>query len=128
MLSLPFENRTEAASFQKAMVAKGHLGAFIAPSASTTTGKLDLSHIPDVSVLESAPQFDVDRISFRVQLGALKSTMDTEAMNVLLELGDVEHLNGTGWHRYVHGHFDTAEGARLALPASGPLLPPGFGT
>lgn len=117
VLSFPFEDRTEAASFQTAMVAKGHLGAFIAPSTSTTTGKVDVTHLPDVSALESAPQFDVDRISFRVQLGALKSTMDTEAMDVLLELGDVEHLNGTGWHRYVHGHFGTAEEARLALPA-----------
>lgn len=117
VLSASFAERADAESLQASMVAKGHLGAFIVPSIPTTTGAVDPTHLPDVSALESAPQFDVDRISFRVQLGALKSTMDTEAMDVLLELGDVEHMNGTGWHRYVHGHFGSAEEARRALPS-----------
>ena len=62
------------------------------------------------------PQFDASKIAFRIQLGALKAEMGVDAMDGLLELGDIEHRSTTGWHRYLHGRFASAEEARKALP------------
>ena len=64
----------------------------------------------------NAPQFDSDKVSFRIQLGALKDQVSTEALNAFLGLGQVEHRAAPGWHRYFQGEYPTAEEARLALP------------
>jgi cell division protein FtsN len=117
VVSGAFDRRLEAVEFKVRMVTLGFSGAFVT------------SHIPGegnsavvgsggatTSEMELQPQFDRTKIGFRIQLGALKSRMSVEAMNGLLEIGDVEHRSNTGWHRYLHGQFQTVEAARAALP------------
>ena len=47
----------------------------------------------------------------------MKTEVSVEAMDDLLEIGNVEHRSTTGWHRYLHGNFTSASAARAALPA-----------
>lgn len=116
IVSGAFTDRGEAIRFKVGMRSIGFSGAFITTHEPATAQGTPLvaETLPEQEF--QAPSFDATRISFRIQLGALKSRMSTEAMDGLLEVGDVEHLSSTGWHRYLHGRFDTAELARAALP------------
>lgn len=117
IVSGAFDERDEAILFKVRMRALGFSGAFITDHAAyATMAAADVE--PALQDLDAPfTPFDADRISFRVQLGALKSRMSTEAMDGLLGVGDVEHLSTTGWHRYLHGRYGNAEEARAALPA-----------
>lgn len=117
VVSQDFDTRKGAAEFKVRMVSLGFSGAFITSHAPI--------NIPTVTVASSAQQeretreetsqFDASRISFRVQVGALRTRMSVEAMDGLLKLGAIEHRSSTGWHRYLHGPFETLDAARAAL-------------
>ena len=92
---------------------EGFTGAFVtehAPDGPTSTApvlRLKPGRPEDDAPL--APQFDPAKIAFRIQLGALKAEMGVDAMDGLLHLGDIEHRSTTGWHRYLHGRFASAD-------------------
>ena len=116
VVSGTFDQREAAVKFKVRMVTLGFTGAFITSHLpGTGTTNIVGSEAITTSELEQQPQFDPGKIAFRIQLGALKSRMSVEAMNGLLELGEVEHRSATGWHRYLHGKFTQAEAAREAL-------------
>lgn len=117
VVSGAFDQREAAVKFKVRMVTLGFTGAFITshlPGSTTTT--IVGPEATTTDALEQQPQFDRGKIAFRIQLGALKTRMSVEAMDGLLELGEVEHRSATGWHRYLHGNFTQAEAAREALP------------
>ena len=118
VVSLPFANRADAISFKLDVITRGFTGAFI----TTHTEQVATVATVDASALEAerteneaVRQFDVSKIAFRIQLGALRTRMDVDAMDALLELGDIEHRSSTGWHRYLHGNFNSAGAARAQL-------------
>lgn len=117
VVSQGFESRQAAAEFKVRMVMLGFSGAFITSHAPAIMlpAVVESSAQEEREALESAPQFDTSKISFRVQVGALRSRMGVEAMDGLLQLGAIEHRSSTGWHRYLHGPFDSVEDAREAL-------------
>ena len=116
VVSGTFDQREAAVKFKVRMVTLGFTGAFITSHLpGTGTTNIVGPEAITTSELEQQPQFDPGKIAFRIQLGALKSRMSVEAMNGLLELGEVEHRSATGWHRYLHGKFTQAEAAREAL-------------
>ena len=118
IVSPTFDDRSTALAYQVQLAAQGFTGAFVTEHAapeSTPTGADRSATRPEDEKVTS-PQFDVSKIAFRIQLGALKAKMGVDAMDGLLELGDIEHRSTTGWHRYLHGRFSSAEEARDALP------------
>ena len=117
IVSPTFEHRSEAVAYQVQLAARGFAGAFVTEHAPEGTSKVSASEeaLPEGDASDS-PQFDADKIEFRIQLGALKAKMGVDAMDGLLRLGDIEHRSTTGWHRYLYGRFSSASEARKALP------------
>ena len=118
MVSLPFANREDAISFKLNVITRGFTGAFITTHTEqvATVAPVDASAMEaERAQNEAVRQFDVSKIAFRIQLGALRTRMDVDAMDALLELGDIEHRSSTGWHRYLHGTFTSAQAARAKL-------------
>ena len=121
VFSRSFEQREDAVDYKAQLTAMGFTGAFVTgPTGSHSP--VEHSSEPAAEVAPEAaavaqPQFDERMISFRIQLGAMKTEVSVEAMDDLLEIGNVEHRSTTGWHRYLHGNFTSASAARAALPA-----------
>lgn len=113
VVSRAFANRSEAIEHKLEMQSRGFIGAFLTSyvSGDPTEG----IGVPETAQ-SNAAQFDSDKVSFRIQLGALKDQVSTEALNAFLALGQVEHRAAPGWHRYFQGAYPSAEEARLALP------------
>ncbi len=111
VVSPAFMDREEARQYKVAMEQRGFVGAFLTvhgdPSQPSATRDQELD----------TPQFDADKVSFRIQLGALKDRVATDAMDAFLAVGDVEHRSAPGWHRYLQGNYSTMEAAHAALPA-----------
>ena len=117
VVSPTFDERSAALAYKVRIAAQGFTGAFVTehapegPSPSTEPAEAQAGETG-----AARPQFDASKIAFRIQLGALKAEMGVDAMDGLLELGDIEHRSTTGWHRYLHGRFASADEARKALP------------
>jgi cell division protein FtsN len=115
VVSTAFDSRGEAEAFQTNLTALGFSGAFITLHGNAASSVLQPLDDSQVERLEQGAQFDPSKVTFMVQLGALKSRMSVDAMNALLDMGSVEHRSSTGWHRYLHGRFVSADEARSAL-------------
>lgn len=111
VVSSSFTDRSDAIAFKLEMVQRGFSGAFLTAYGADTPE-------PEVrQQAEQGQQFDPSKLSFRIQLSALKEKVSTEALDAFLAVGEVEHRAATGWHRYIQGHYDTAEDAQTALPS-----------
>ena len=111
VVSTAFPDRESAVQYKVQMEQRGFIGAFL-----TTHGTQSEGQSPsDRSSAEASPQFDSLKVRFRVQLGALKDKVSTDAMNAFLEIGQVEHRAAPGWHRYLQGDYATMEAAKDAL-------------
>ena len=111
VVSTAFPDRESAVQYKVQMEQRGFIGAFL-----TTHGTQSEGQSPsDRSSAEASPQFDSLKVRFRVQLGALKDKVSTDAMNAFLEIGQVEHRAAPGWHRYLQGDYATMEAAKEAL-------------
>ena len=111
IVSRAFSEREAAVEFQKAMEARGFIGAFLTAHGQENT--------PASTRIQEAeqPQFDADKVRFRIQLGALKEGVSTDAMDAFLSVGQVEHRSAPGWHRYLQGDYASLAAAKAALPA-----------
>lgn len=110
VVSQAFTDRSEAVRYKVTMEQRGFVGAFL-----TTHGPQAESTPTRAEQLET-PQFDADKVRFRIQLGALKDRVATEAMDAFLAVGQVEHRAAPGWHRYLQGDYATLDAAKTALP------------
>lgn len=115
IVSPSFATKVEALDYVESSKSLGFSGSFILynhPDAPVTPAS-------EMAQEESlgAPQFDADKVTFRVQMAALQTQMDVDALNQLLNMGSIDHHNNMGWHRYLHGAFSSASEARSALPA-----------
>lgn len=111
VVSTSFNDRSDAIAFKLAMVQRGFSGAFLTAYGADT---------PEPEIRQQAEQgrqFDASKLSFRIQLGALKEKVSTEALDAFLAVGQVEHRAAPGWHRYIQGQYATVEDAQAALPA-----------
>jgi len=115
VVSPAFNTLTEARAHKSIMEERGFIGAFV-----TTHSQGNVSNdAPETGGTDaSTPQFDADKVTFRIQLGALKDKVSTDALNAFLDLGEVEHREAPGWHRYFQGRYASIEEARSALPAT----------
>ena len=115
IVSSSFATRAEAMDYAKSSMSLGFSGSFV------LYNHQDAPVTPEAVVAEDGdldvPQFDADKVTFRVQMAALQTQMDVEALNQLMSMGSIDHHNNMGWHRYLHGAFSTASEARSALPA-----------
>lgn len=117
VVSPTFDERSAALAYKVRIAAQGFTGAFVtehAPEGPSPSAGPAEAQAGETGA--ARPQFDASKIAFRIQLGALKAEMGVDAMDGLLELGDIEHRSTTGWHRYLHGRFASADEARKALP------------
>ena len=113
VVSPAFSTLTEAQAHKSTMVERGFIGAFVTTYSNGSVSNEDTSAaMPDAST----PQFDADKVTFRIQLGALKDQVSTDALNAFLDLGEVEHREAPGWHRYFQGRYASIAEARTALP------------
>lgn len=119
VVSPEFTLKSEAIAYKVRMVALGFTGAFITAHGLPADAQPmePAQGLTEAAQSEEMPQFNPDKIAFRIQLGALRSRMSVEALDGLLDLGHIEHRSTTGWHRYLHGDFRTAESAHAALAA-----------
>lgn len=113
VVSRAFADRSDAIEHKLEMQSRGFIGAFLT---SYVSGAPTESSVVPATAQLNAPQFDSKKVSFRIQLGALKDQVSTEALNAFLALGQVEHRAAPGWHRYFQGAYPSVEEARLALP------------
>ena len=111
IVSRAFSEREAAVEFQKAMEARGFIGAFLTAHGQENTPASTRNQEAE------QPQFDADKVRFRIQLGALKEGVSTDAMNAFLSVGQVEHRTAPGWHRYLQGDYASLAAAKAALPA-----------
>ncbi|MED5335634.1 MAG: SPOR domain-containing protein, partial [Bacteroidota bacterium] len=93
--------------------ARWFIGAFLTTYADGAPAR---DNVTETSHEVDTPQFDADKVNFRIQLGALKDQVSTEALNAFLAVGEVEHRIAPGWHRYFQGQSGSVEEARIALP------------
>lgn len=125
VVSPSFSEREDAVQWKVAMVQRGFTGAFLtvhggeADSTEETPGGQS-----NPSAGATSPSFDRSKLTFRIQLGALKDQVSTEALSAFLALGDVEHRKAPGWHRYLQGAYGSLEEAKAALPS---IQQAGFG-
>ena len=117
VFSRSFEQRQDADQYKTQLTEMGFTGAFVTGSSVVEEGPETGNEPAPGTAATAQPQFDERMISFRIQLGAMKTEVSVEAMDDLLEIGNVEHRSTTGWHRYLHGNFASASAARAALPA-----------
>ena len=110
IVSKAFTSRSEAVKYKVTMEHRGFVGAFL------TTHGPEAAPAPSRAEQNEAPQFDADKVRFRIQLGALKDRVTTDAMDAFLAVGQVEHRKAPGWHRYLQGDYATVDEARAALP------------
>ena len=113
VVSRAFTNRAEADQHKADMEARGFIGAFLTTYAD---GAPSQQNATETNNEVDTPQFDTDKVNFRIQLGALKDQVSTEALNAFLAVGEVEHRAAPGWHRYFQGQYGSVEEARIALP------------
>ena len=113
VVSRAFTDREEADQHKADMEARGFIGAFLTTYADGAPAR---DNVTEMSHEVDTPQFDADKVSFRIQLGALKDQVSTEALNAFLAVGEVEHRAAPGWHRYFQGQYGSVEEARIALP------------
>ena len=113
VVSRAFTNRAEADQHKADMEARGFIGAFLTTYAD---GAPSQQNATETNNEVDTPQFDADKVNFRIQLGALKDQVSTEALNAFLAVGEVEHRAAPGWHRYFQGQYGSVEEARIALP------------
>ena len=113
VVSRAFDNRSDAIKYKLEMQSRGFVGAFL--TSYLGGAPAESSVVPATAQLNS-PQFDSDKVRFRIQIGALKDQVSTEALNAFLNLGQVEHRAALGWYRYFQGAYPSVEEARLALP------------
>jgi len=113
VVSRAFTDRSDAIRHKVEMESLGFIGAFLTSYAENapTAGPS-----PSASVDVDAPQFDASKVNFRIQLGALKGQVSTDALNAFLSLNEVEHRAAPGWHRYFQGLYGSVGEARAALP------------
>ena len=111
IVSRAFSEREAAVAFQKAMEARGFIGAFLTAHGQENTPASTRNQEAE------QPQFDADKVRFRIQLGALKERVSTDAMDAFLSVGQVEHRTAPGWHRYLQGDYASLAAAKAALPA-----------
>ena len=115
VVSPAFSTLTEAQAHKSTMEERGFIGAFVTSySQGSVSNETDETGAADASTL----QFDADKVTFRIQLGALKDQVSTDALNAFLDLGEVEHREAPGWHRYFQGRYASIAEARSALPAT----------
>ncbi len=93
------------------MEKRGFVGAFLTAHGGHATPATTRQQESD------SPQFDAEKVRFRIQLGALKDRVTTDAVDAFLAVGEVEHRAAPGWHRYLQGDYDTLDDARAALPS-----------
>ena len=105
--------RAEADQHKADMEARGFIGAFLTTYADGAPAQ---ENATEANNEVDTPQFDADKVNFRIQLGALKDQVSTEALNAFLAVGEVEHRAAPGWHRYFQGQYGSVEEARIALP------------
>ena len=110
IVSRAFSKREAAVAFKDAMEARGFIGAFLTAHGQENT--------PASAREQEAnqAQFDAEKVRFRIQLGALKERVSTDAMDAFLSVGQVEHLTAPGWHRYLQGDYASLASAKAALP------------
>ena len=113
VVSRAFADRAEANQHKADMEARGFIGAFLTTYAD---GAPSQDNVTETNHEVDTPQFDADKVNFRIQLGALKDQVSTEALNAFLAVGEVEHRAAPGWHRYFQGQYGTVQEARIALP------------
>ena len=113
IVSSAFKSKSDAERYKLKMAERGFIGAFL-----TTHGlPLPAESIEQNPTEEDAPQFDKSKLTFRIQLGALKEQVSTDALDAFLAIGQVEHRTAPGWHRYLQGEYTSMEDAKKALPA-----------
>ena len=115
VVSPAFSTLTEAQAHKSTMEERGFIGAFVT---TYSQGSASIEAIDTGMANASTPQFDADKVTFRIQLGALKDQVSTDALNAFLDLGEVEHREAPGWHRYFQGRYASIAEARSALPAT----------
>ena len=115
VVSPAFSSLTEAKAHKSTMEERGFIGAFVT---TYSNGSLSNEDGAAVETDASTPQFDADKVTFRIQLGALKDQVSADALNAFLDLGEVEHREAPGWHRYFQGRYASIAEARKALPAT----------
>lgn len=111
VVSRAFVDRAAAEEFQVTMESRGFIGAFLTSHGQESTPATTRAQEAD------QPQFDADKVRFRIQLGALKERVSTDAMDAFLSVGQVEHRSAPGWHRYLQGDYTSLAAAKAALPA-----------
>ena len=111
VVSQAFPDRNAANAFKKDMEKRGFVGAFLTAHGGHATTATTRQQESD------SPQFDAEKVRFRIQLGALKDRVTTDAVDAFLAVGEVEHRAAPGWHRYLQGDYDTLDDARAALPS-----------
>jgi len=113
IVSSAFSNRSDAELHKLKMEERGFIGAFLTTHGQDESTSRDAQHRESS---ENELQFDVSKLTFRIQLGALKAQVSTDALDSFLTIGQVEHRSAPGWHRYLQGEYPSMAAAKQALP------------
>ncbi len=121
-----FTNVNQAAQHKVQMLLNGFEGAFLVAfrdgkrismreAGAALTGSEELHSIP-------SGRINKDMLRFKVQVGSFAGNVPMEAMDMFIEIGDIQPITSNGAVRYFHGSYKTraeAEKAREEIQKKG---------